>query len=677
MKYPKTEKRTIIETLHGKEIKDDYQWLEDDDSEEVKEWDEQQNKFTREYLDKLPQRKWLLDKFNELGRYDSFGSIRRLKKTERIFQHQKKKDEEKFVVYTAENDKAQMQEFINPNNWAEDETLAFFNVTEDGNLVAFGKSKGGDEAPVIHIMEVESRKILPDKVKGWRQYLSSWLPDNSGFYYTCNPLKGEVPEGEEYYWNATYLHKLGTDSKEDIKIWWDDEVKEKWNHLYLTHDDKYVIQGKSIFYKDAVWIKEFGSDNLKTITDDFDAEYSVSYFKGKLYILTNKDAPNKKVYITNAENPGKENWQEFISETENKITDFAIICGKIYVTYLKNVQTHINIFDLAGKYLRDVPLPMPGTATIYGREDGQDTWVWFSSFSYPGTTFLLNFEKNELEEFFRPPIDIDIENIQTEQVWYNSKDGTSIPMFLVYNKNIKRDGNNPVQLYGYGGFNISLEPIFSLAYSFWIQNEGILAIANLRGGGEFGEKWHQAGMKEKKQNVFDDFIAAADWLIENKYTCSEKLAVSGGSNGGLLIGAIVTQRPDLMKAALCQVPLLDMIRYHHSSIANIWKEEYGSSENPDEFEYILKYSPYQQVKENEHYPTMMITTGINDARVDPFHARKFAALLQEKNSSENPIYLLVLDSSGHGGGTTQSIQFEQWSDYYAFLMDQLGMKVSE
>lgn len=677
MKYPKTKKRTIIEILHGKEIKDDYQWLEDDDSKEVKEWDKQQNKFTREYLNKLPQRKWLLDKFNELGRYDSFGSIRRLKKTDRIFQYQKKKDEEKYVVYTAENDNAPMQEFINPNNWADYETLAFFNVTEDGNLVAFGKSKGGDEAPVIHIMEVESRKILADKVKGWKQNITSWLPDNSGFYYTCNPLKGEVPDGEEHFWKSTYLHKLGTDSKEDIKVWWDDEVKEKWNILYLTNDDKYIIQMKSIFYKDAVWIKEFGSENLKTITDDFDAEYSVSYFEGKLYILTNKDTPNKKIYITNVENPEKENWQEFISEKEHNITDFAIICGKIYVTYLKNVQTNIKIFDLGGKYLRDVPLPMPGTATIYGREDGQDTWISFTSFSYPGTTFLFNYEKNELEEFFRPPIDIDIKNIQTEQVWYNSKDGTSIPMFLVYNKNIKRDGNNPVQLYGYGGFNVSLEPIFSLAYSFWINKGGILTIANLRGGGEFGEKWHKAGMKEKKQNVFDDFIAAAEWLIEKKYTCPEKLVVCGGSNGGLLIGAIVTQRPDLMKAALCQVPLLDMIRYHHSSFANIWKEEYGSPENPDEFEYILRYSPYHNVKESEHYPTMLITTGINDARVDPFHARKFAALLQENNSTENPIYLLVEDSSGHVGGTTQSIQFEQWSDYYAFLMDQLGMKVSE
>jgi len=675
MKYPKTKKLTTIDDLHGKKIKDDYQWLEEDENEEVKKWDKKQNKLTREYLDKLPQRKWLLDKFNELGRYDSFSSFRRLRKSNRIFQHKRKKDEDKFVVFTAENNNSPMQEFINPNNWAADETLAYFSVTEDGKLVAFGKSKGGDEAPVIYIMEVESRKILPDKVRGWKQYISSWLPDNSGFYYTCNPLKGDVPEGEEYYWNATYLHKLGTSPDEDEKVWWDDEIKEKWNYLYITYDGKYVIQVKSVFYKDSVWIRKLGNDNLHTITNDFDAEYNVSYFEEKLYILTNKNAPNKKVYITDAENPAKENWQEFIAETDSIITDFSVICGKIYVTYLKNVQTVIKIFDMEGNYYRDVPLPMPGTANIYGRKDGKETWVWFTSFSYPGTTFLYDFDKNELEEFFRPPLDVDIEGINTKQIWYRSKDGTSIPMFLVYNRNIKPAGNKPVLLNGYGGFNVSMDPIFSLGYSFWIKAGGILAIPNIRGGGEFGEQWHQAGMKEKKQNVFDDFIAAAEWLIENKYTCSQKLVVMGGSNGGLLIGAIVTQRPDLMKAALCQVPLLDMIRYHHSSIANIWKEEYGSSEDPEEFKYILDYSPYHNVKEDKKYPTMLITTGINDARVDPFHARKFTALLQEKNTSSNLIYLLVQDTSGHHGGTTQTIMFKQWSDYYAFLMDQLEMNI--
>ncbi len=675
MKYPKTEKRPMIEVLHGKEIIDDYRWLEDNDREEVKKWDKAQNRFTRNYLDELPQRKHLLDKYNRLGRYDIIGMIHRLDESSRIFQYKKKKDEDKYVLFTAENDESPLSEFINPNKWADDETLAFFKATKDGKLVAFGKSKGGDESPIIYVMEVESGKILSDKVRGWKQNVTSWLPDNSGFYYSCNPLQSEVPKGEEHFWKATWMHKLGTTAKDDIKIWWDDEVKEKWCFSYLTYDDKYLIHSKWEFYKNSFWIQKFGTDNVKVITDDHDAEYLPSYFDGKLYILTNKEAPNQKVFVTEVENPGKENWRELIPESEHIITSLDIICGKIYITYLENVQTKIKIFDLNGNYFLDIPLPVSGSATVQGKKTGKDIWVWFSSYSYPGTTFLYNYEENKLEEFFRTPVEIDTNNIQTKQVWYESKDGTKIQMFLVHNKDVKLNGNNPVLLEGYGGFNVSKTPYFSLGYSFWLESGGVLAFAALRGGGEFGEKWHEAGMKENKQNVFDDFIAASEWLIDNKYTCRDKLAVIGGSNGGLLIGAIVTQRPDLMKAALCLVPLLDMIRYHHSSFANIWKEEYGSPEVAEEFEYIYKYSPFHNAKVGEKYPAMLITTGINDARVDPFHARKFAALLQAKNVSENPIYLFVQDSSGHGGGTKQSIQFEQSSDYYSFLMDQLGMKI--
>ncbi len=673
--YPQTEKIPVHETLHKKEFQDDYRWLEENENEKVKDWDKKQSEFTRLYLDALPQRKWLLQNFEKYGRYDSYGSISRLKNSDKIYQYRKKKGEEKHVLYIASNDKAPWRELINPNKWPEDETLAYFSMTEDGTLAVFGKSKGGNEAPVIHVMDVDSGKILPDKVKGWKQYVSSWEPDNSGFYYGCNPLPGEVPQGEEFYWKTVYYHKLGTDPKEDVKIFGDEEVKERWCHASLTHDDKYLILMKGIFYKTAFWIRQPESEEMSVITDDLDAEYDISYYKGKLYILTNKDAPNRKVYITPAEKPGKENWQEFIAESDSTITDFSVINNNIYVTYLINVQTKINMYDLDGKFIQEVALPMPGTARIYGDSEGPDTWLWFSSFSYPGTIFLYNAEANELTEFFKPPVNVDVDSIKTEQVWFESKDGTKIPMFLVYKNGLKKNGINPVMLNGYGGFNVSMEPSFSLGYSFWIENGGVLAIANLRGGGEFGEKWHEAGMKENKQNVFDDFIAAAEWLIANNFTTPEKLTVMGGSNGGLLIGAIVTQRPDLMKAALCLVPLLDMIRYHHSSIANIWKEEYGSAEDPEEFKYILEYSPYHNVKENTEFPAMLITTGINDARVDPFHARKFAALLQEKNKSDNPIYLLVQGASGHGGGTTLTKQFAQWSDYYAFLMDQVGMQI--
>ena len=674
-KYPKTKKKVVIDTLHSKKIKDNYRWLEDDNNQEVKNWDKEQSKLTRKYLKNKPQYKWLLDNFNEYGRYDYFGSITRVRKSERIFQRRRQKEQEKSVLFTASDENAPLEELINPNKWADDETLAYHHPSEDGKLVAFGKAKGGDEAPVLHVMDVESKEILSDKVKGWKQYIIDWLPDNSGFYYSANPLKGDVPGGEEYYWQATYLHKLGNKPSQDKKIWWDDEVKERWNYLYLTYDNKYMLYNKSMFYKNSFWIRKIGTDNKKTITADFDADYSVFYYNDKLYILTNKDAPNKKVYTTTAQNPEKDNWQEFIPETEFKIINFSIINGRVYVTYLKNVKTEIKIFDTQGNYLRNLPLPATGTAHVYGNPDMKDTWLVFSSFTFPHTIFRYNFEENELEDFFIPPLNLNLDNITTKQVWFESKDGTSIPMFLVHKKDINMDSSNAAILRGYGGFNYSLKPRFSLANAFWVKNDGILAIANLRGGGEFGEKWHRAGMKENKQNVFDDFIAAAEWLIDKNYTSTEKLALHGGSNGGLLIGAAVTQRPDLMKAALCQVPLLDMIRFHHSKIGNLWVEEYGNPDEATDFEYLLAYSPYHKIKEGEHYPAMLITTAVNDARVDPFHARKFAAVLQEKNASYNPIFLLVEDASGHGGGTTQSVTFKQRAYYYTFLMDQLGIKV--
>jgi len=676
MKYPKTKKKNVIDVLHGTKIIDSYRWLENNENQEVLNWDAEQNKLTRNHLDILPQRKWFFDKLNKLARYDQIGIPTKALKSERIFQYKKKKAEDKWVYYTRENENSPLKELINPNKWAEDETLAGQLATKDGKLIAFEKAKGGNEAPIIQIMNVETGEILPDTLKGWKQSILAWLPDNSGFYYSTNPLKGEVPEGEEHYWVSTYFHKLGNSAEQDKKIWWDDEEKEKWCYCNISEDDKYLIFSKWSFYKESVWIQKLGSDEFVKVTDDFDAEYSVTYHKNKLYIMTNKDAPNKKIYVTNIDKPTKENWQELIPETEHKLTEFSIIAGKIFLNYEKNVQTEMQIFSLDGNFIQNVNLPMSGSAWMWGRKrDDAEIWLQFTSFTFPYTLFKYNFEKNTLEVFFQPKIDIDISNFTSEQVWYESKDGTSVPMFIVHRKDIHKNGTNPVLLEGYGGFNSSNLPFFSVVTSLWLEAGGIFAVASIRGGGEFGEKWHEAGMKANKQNVFDDFIAAGEWLINENYTCSEKLAMIGGSNGGLLIGAVVTQRPDLMKAVSCQVPLLDMIRYHHSSFANIWKEEYGSAEQPEEFEYILKYSPYHNVKDDERYPAMLIETGINDARVDPFHARKFTALIQEKNISDNKTYLLVKKSSGHGGGTTQTAMFEQLADTYSFLMNQLGMKI--
>ena len=677
MKYPFTEKKRVTETLHGVTLHDDYRWLEKKNDPEVTAWEEAQNKFTRSYLDRLPQLEDLIELYKKFESYDMRYSIQRLRKSPRVFQYRRFKDKEKSIVFTAENDRAKMVELINPNNWSEDETLSDFEVSEDGKLLCFSKTKGGNESPVLYIMEVETGKILSDKVQGSRQYFLSWLPDNSGFYYCSYPFSDNISSDEEYCWQTTYLHHLGTEASQDAKVWWDDENKDLYCYIYYTYDNKYIIYTKGLGsdQKNSFWIKKQGNEELKTLTDTFDIQYDISYYDGKLYIVTDKDAPNKKIYITNADNPERENWQEFLAEGEYKIKELEIIRGKVYITYVANVQTKIEIYDIEGNFLREIKLPMLGTARVYGRPDGIETWIGFSSFTYPYTLFTYNFEDDELEVFSKPPSIMKVDDICTEQVWYTSKDGTSIPMYLIYNKKMIRDGKNPTQLHGYGGFNISLLPYYDLSRAIWVKCGGIMAIANLRGGGEFGEKWHQAGMKEKKQNVFDDFIAAAEYLISENYTCSEKLAVTGASNGGLLIGAVINQRPDLMKAALCRVPILDMIHFHNSINGNFVKEEYGCAEAAEEFEYLLKYSPIHNVKECLKYPAILITAGINDARVDPYHARKFAALLQEKSDNSNPIYLLVHYSAGHGGGTTRSVLYSQWADYYAFLMNQLDMKV--
>jgi prolyl oligopeptidase len=670
MRYPFTKKRRVTETIHGVMLQEDYRWLEKKNDPEVTKWDEAQNKFTRSYLDKLPQRQELVELYKKHENYDMKFSIQRLRKSPRVFQYRRFKDKEKSIVFTAENYRSEMVELINPNNWPEDENLSDFNVSEDGKLLCFSKTKGGNESWVLYIMEVESGKILSDKLLGWRQLFLSWLPDNSGFYYCSYP-------GKEDCWRTVYLHILGTDSSKDVKVYWDDDEKYRSCVLFCTYDYKYTIYIKTPghFRKQSMWIKKSGSDALRTITDTYDARYYIAYHNDKIYLLTDKDASNKRIFVADADNPEINNWQELIPESKYSIEVFEIIQGKIFVTYVANIQTKIHIFDLNGNFLREIKLPIPGTTSVYGEPDGVEIWIGFSSFTYPYTLFTYNFEEDKLVVYSKPSTIMKVDEICTKQVWFTSKDGTSIPMFLIYNKNMIKNGKNPTQLYGYGGFDISWMPYYDFTRAIWVKCGGIMAIANLRGGGEFGEKWHQEGMKENKQNVFDDFIAAVEYLISENYTCSEKLAVSGGSNGGLLIGAVINQRPELMKAALCMVPVLDMIHRHKTNTNPIGDVEYGCAEVADEFEYLLKYSPIHNVKENTKFPATLVATGINDARVDPYHARKFAALLQEKNVSPNPIYLLLNYSSGHHGGTTKSIQHAQRADYNAFLMDQLDMKV--
>jgi len=672
-KYPETKKIEKTDNYHGIKVSDPYQWLEKYSNKSVKDWVDKQEKLTHSFIDKLPQKKKIQKRLNDLWRYDERTIPWEVLKGKRIFFRERKKDDEKLVYYTQKDKNSEKVELINPNKWSEDESLTFTAPSIDGEYLAFGKDKGGDENSKIYIMEVKTKKILDDSVRGWHQDRVSWLHDNSGFYYSRKPLNGEVKKGEEYYWDEVYFHWLGTSPSEDERIFFCKNKKEYYHTAIVSEDGNYVIFHRTTFGKAEVYFKKIDSDKIIPIAEGFDADYEVNMVNDKIIIKTDLEASNGKVFISDVDKPERNNWQELIPESKDNLCGVSAISGNLYLEYLHKAHSKIKIYSLGGKYIKDVELPDIGSAEVYGYFSKKNIWVRFSSFLFPFTTYKYDFNKDKLSLFFKPQINLDVNDFSTKQVEYESKDRTKITMFLLSRKNIKKDGKNPVLLTGYGGFNISIAPYFSATYITWLEGGGIVAIPNLRGGGEYGEEWHKAGKLEKKQNVFDDFIAAAEFLISKKYTNPKRLAISGGSNGGLLVGAVTIQRPELFRVVDCDVPLLDMLRYHRLSLANTWAVEYGSSDDPKQFKYIYKYSPYHNVRENVNYPAMLITTSENDARVDPMHALKMVAKLQEVNPNGEPIFLLVRKSSGHGGGTTISKMIEQLSEKIAFLMEKVDI----
>jgi prolyl oligopeptidase len=666
-KPPATRTDNVKDVLHGVELVDPYRWLEDQQAPETRAWIDQQNAYSRSLIDKLPARDALAKRIGELLKVDFIGTPR--VRGNRYFFSKRAANQDLSVIYMREGRTGKDQVLIDPHTLSADRSLSvgLGSISDDGKLLVYSIRKGGEDEVRIKLFDVDKRKDLADEMPRGR-YNVSLKPDGSGFYYTRFLKEGF----------RVFYHAMGTPMEQDKKIFGDGYGPEKIIGAGLSEDGRYllifVIHGSAADQSEIYLQDTVKQGPLVTVTKDLKARSFAAAYGSRLYIQTNWNAPRGRVMVADAAKPGPENWKELIPESDVPIEDVSFVGSKIIVTYLRNAVSQVRIFDANGKHLRD--LQTTGLGSVFGvsgRWNSNEMFYTFSSFHVPSTIHRVNLASNQSEVWARQAVPIDSEQFEVKQVWYASKDGTKVPMFIVHKKGLKLDGSAPTLLTGYGGFNASETPGFSARAALWIERGGVYALPNLRGGGEFGEEWHKAGMLEKKQNVFDDFIAAAEWLVANKYTRPERLAIRGGSNGGLLVGAAMTQRPDLFGAVVCGYPLLDMVRFHKFLVARWWVPEYGSADNPEQFKYIRAYSPYHNVKKGEKYPATLFVTGDSDTRVDPLHARKMAALVQAANGSNKPIILLYDTKAGHSaGGKPVALQVADLADELSFVFWQLN-----
>jgi prolyl oligopeptidase len=688
---PKAKVAPVEDTVQGHKIVDPYRYLENPNDPDTKLYVEQELSYTRSILDPLPGR----DKINaRLSQLLEIGTVGVPQMGGKYYFHTRREGgQNQPVLYVREGlDGAFKNEdrvLLDVNQLAADGTIAldWWYASEDGKYVAYGTSPSGSEVSTLRVLETASGRLLPDSIERTRAASLAWKHDNSGFFYTRYPRKGDVPEGQEVYNRHVFYHALGTDPAKDPLIFGEGRNPEWWPDVTLSEDGRWLLidEGQG-WTKTEMFLKDLTStDPPLEITTGKDFLYGADFFAGKLYITTNEDAPHYRVFVTDAAHPKRENWKEIIPQSEAVLQNASVTGGKLLAEYEHNATSELKVFGLDGKKLADIPLPALGTVfSVSGRYDRDEIFFGFLSFTVPPSVYRADLSKvatNGVDRALWAKVDapsIDPSAYDVQQVWYTSKDGTKVPMFVVSKKGIEKNGKNPTLLTGYGGFNVSETPNFNRSAYLWMEHGGIFAVANLRGGAEFGEDWHRAGMLDKKQNVFDDFIAAAEFLIAQKYTDKDHLAIQGGSNGGLLMGAMITQRPDLFRAVVCQVPLLDMLRYQNFQIAKLWIPEYGSADDAKQFEWLYAYSPYHHVKPGQEYPAILFTTGDTDTRVDPMHAKKMAALMQAeaKNgaSKERPILLRIETKAGHGQGKPVTKQIEESTDMYSFLFWQLGVK---
>lgn len=671
---PKTRTDNVTENLHGVSITDSYRWLEDQDSTETRAWINEQNQYAQTVLGTLPGRDAIHKRLEQLLKIDTIGIP--LVEGGRYFFSKRRADQNQSVIYMRQGMGGKDEVLIDPNQMSADQTtsVGIVDITHDGKWLVYNVRQGGKDENSIRFFEVDARKDLSEQFAEARYSGFRVLPDKSGIYYA----KSIYPEGQKQTISRVYYHAMGTPQSQDKMIFGEGygptdiispDVSSDGHYLSI-----YVFHGSSGDNTD-LFVKDLKTDSpITPIAKDLKAAFNGEFVGDHLYLLTNLKAPNRRIIDIDLRNPAQENWREAVPEGPSVISTFSVVGGKIFVNYLDNVSTRAKVYELSGKFVRDIQFPTIGTAGgMSGRPESNEGFYSFSSFAQPTTIYRYTVASGKQEVWARLNVPVNSAEIEVKQVWYPSKDGTKIPMFLVYKKGLKLDGNRPVYLTGYGGFNVSRTPGFSSTAALWAERGGVFAQPNLRGGGEFGEKWHQAGMFGNKQNVFDDFTGAAEWLIKNNYTNPKKLAISGGSNGGLLVGAALTQRPDLFQAVVCSYPLLDMVRYHKFLVARYWTTEYGSADEEDQFKYIYKYSPYHNVKEGTKYPAVLLITGDSDTRVAPLHARKMTALLQASTSSDRPILLHYDTKAGHSGGLPVSKQIDDATDTLSFLFWQLGV----
>jgi prolyl oligopeptidase len=687
---PKAKVAPVEDIVQGRKISDRYRYLENPNDPDTKLYVEQELSYTRALLDPLPGRDKIKTRLAQLLAIGSVGAPQMGGKY--YFHTRREGNQNQPILYVREGLQGDDRVLVDVNKLADDGTTAldWWYVSDDGKYVAYGTSASGSEISTLRVIETASGKLLPDAIERTRAASLAWKPDNSGFFYTRYPKKGEVPAGQEVYYRHVFYHALGTDAAADPLIFGAGRDPESWPNVSLSEDGRWLlIDEEHGWTKTELFLQDLTSRNPPVeITSGKDFLYSADFYAGKLYITTNEDAPRYRVLVADlshdATNARRENWKELIPQTDAVLQSASVTGGKLLAQYEHNATSELKLFGLDGKKLADIPLPAIGNVfSLSGRYDRKEIFFGFQSFTVPPSVYRVDLTdaltdvKSALWAKVEAP-SIDSSAYDVQQVWYTSKDGTKVPMFVVGKKGIERNGKNPTLLTGYGGFNVSLTPSFNRSMYLWMEHGGVYAVANLRGGAEFGEDWHRAGMLEKKQNVFDDFIAAGEYLISQKYTDRDHLAIQGGSNGGLLMGAMITQRPDLFRAVVCAVPLLDMLRYQNFQIAKLWIPEYGSADDPKQFESLYAYSPYHHVKPGQEYPAILFMTGDTDTRVDPMHAKKMAALMQAeaKNgaSREKPILLRIETKAGHGQGKPVTKQIEESTDMYSFLFWQLGVK---